>query len=80
MHDNGSQVADPAPATAQAAQSEAKREYDELIDLKNRASKKVQDAIISVMEEYCTKVNNATEEFTEADYLAVLPGIRNALK
>lgn len=80
MHENDSQVPDSAPISAQAAKSEAKREYDELIELKNRASKKVQEAIIAVMEEYCTKVNKATEEFTEANYLAVIPGIRNALK
>ena len=57
-----------------------KKEFDELIELKAHASKKVQDSIYKIMEAYCNKSQKTVEEFAESDYQAVLPGIRSALK
>jgi recombination protein RecT len=57
-----------------------RREYEELIELAGRASKKVQEQIRDIKEAFCKKYETTPEDFTVAQFAAIIPQIREALR
>lgn len=65
---------------AQPPAADLRKEYEDLTELAGHASKKVQEKVHGIKEAYCSKAEKTPEDFGAADFQAIIPQLREALK